>query len=312
MIECAACRRLFPEVMGAPTQRCPHCQHEQASVAAETSSATAPVARADPVAALSGAWAHARRRYHVLLALWLPALAVDLAAVYVLAFYERSAGLEGARLTTGQAMQYLGVALPLYLGVFTVKLASWSLVAAEPAGALRATLRRWPLLLLMGFMLLLTYLAGFALVLVGFLVFFHWFLYVPAIVADGEASPARAFERSRAFAREHKTAGFTALVLLLGLLVLVLAGLLTLALGGVGIAEVAGPVASWLVSPFLALLPATYWRIAKDARPVAAPAPLERTGRTRCPKCATLIRHDARAGPIDVTCPSCGYSGRVL
>lgn len=312
MIACAACRRLFPEVAGAPSQQCPHCGHDQASTAEPVAAPAAPAA--DPVAAVAAAWAHARRRYHVLLALWLPALVLEVAAAYLLAAYEQSAGLGASgRYTTGEAMQYLGLALPLYLGVYTVKLASWSVVAAEAGGTLRATIGRWPLLLVAGFVLVLTYLAGFALLLVGFLVFFHWFLFVPAALADGERSLAGAFERSRAFSREHRTAGFTALVLLLGVALVAVAGVLTFAMGAVGLEALAGPLASWLASPFLALLPAAYWRIGKTAR-AAAPAATapSRAGRTRCPRCATLVPYEPREGPVDVACPTCGYAGRVL
>src|SRR5438552_3186190 len=77
---------------------------------------------------------------------------------------------------------------------------------------------------------------------------------------------------SRAFARVPRTAGFTALALLVVLLVaavdaLVLGPLLARALAALGDAgaSLATALAGWPLGPLAPLLPAAYWKLAREA-----------------------------------------------
>ncbi|HVM45700.1 MAG TPA: hypothetical protein VM582_07165, partial [Candidatus Thermoplasmatota archaeon] len=224
MMECARCGRLFPEVVGAPTQVCPHCEHEMATPApAADARAPASGAHVDPVGAIQLAARVARTDYWRLLLLWLPALALELLAAVAVAAYSSASGLpDPARMSTGQQMQYLGVALPLLILFFTARLATWTFASARIldvalGGRRLASARRLLAPALAGGLVLtLAYMVG-AVFVVGFFVLLHWFLYVPAYLAQGLRVGA-AFDRSRRFARERRTHGFSALasILLVG------------------------------------------------------------------------------------------------
>lgn len=315
MIECPDCGRVYPDVVGAPTQVCPHCGREVDSPPSPRAAPALP--RADPVGALALAWRVARKDYLWLLLLWLPAFVVELGVAFAVSAYARSADLlvDGA-MTTGQQMQYLGVSLPLYVVVFTVRLAAWTFVAARALDVALggARLARWRTLvapaLAMGFVLTLAYAAGWLLLVVGFLVFFHWFVYAPAQLADGAEGLGAAFDRSRRFARERRTMGFTALALVVGCALVVPYFLLGNLAEPWGL--VAPPAWAWLVGPVLPLLAACFVAVARDAPapPAGGGAPARAT--TTCPQCRALIPYTPSSGPVEVTCPSCGRSGRVL
>lgn len=318
MMECPSCLRLFPEVAGAPTQVCPHCGHEASSRGRGAASVAS-----DPAGAARAAVQALRERYHVLLAMALPLLAYDLAAAFLDARLQAAFLPDGAG-TTGQRMQYLGVALPLTFLGSTLQLAFWSVAGAlvidRLAGGarVRATLRRWPTLLGLGFVLTLVYVTGLLLLLVPFFVVAHWFLYAPAAVADGERTITGAFESSRRFARARRTHGFTALVVMLWLAILLAAlladAMLAPRLGAIGPAL--GPLLAWLTAPIVPAFPAAFWAVAARAPEVAPPAPgapaAERFRTTKCPRCGTLIPYTATGSAVEVTCPTCGRAGRVL
>lgn len=336
MRTCPNCGRDHPEVVGADEQRCPYCGHETRTPPPEDAAAEMPFA--DPVGALSHAARFVSRHYPRLLLLWLPVLVADvLAALAVVAYQERSGLVDVADLSPSDALSLLGVALPLYFVDFAVTFAGWGLVAAhvlDPegrAGGARASFRgRLPGALAMGALLTLALLAGFVMLVIPFLVFLHLFLFAPAAFAGG-ARVGEAFDRSRRFARERATYGFTALVVLVGALILgatyLLAGMLHEALDAAGVRSVyvqavVEVLPAWLLSPLLPVLPASYWRLAAQAETasgaMADPAgasvtpAAERLRTTKCPRCGTLIRYASTGQPVEVRCPSCGASGRVL
>ena len=316
MMECPRCGRAYPEVAGADSQVCPHCGHE-----VDAPPAQAPLAkrnaRADPVGALEMAWRVGRREYPRLLLLWIPALAVELAAAFLVDAYGRGVGIpaDAAEMRTGQMMQWLGVAAPLYLLVFTTRLALWTFVAARTLDVALggSRLSRWRALLgpalAMGFVLTLAYAAGWMMLVVGFLVFYHWFLYAPAELADGAGGVAVACDRSRRFARERSTAGFTALALLVGALLLVPYFVLGALPGALGLAL--APLWGWLAGPIVPLLAASFVAVARERPPPGATRIVARSS-TRCPRCGTLIPYTPSGSAVDVVCPSCGRSGKVL
>lgn len=327
MITCPGCARVFPEVVGAPTQQCPHCAHEF------TPATTPPVIAmeragsvpADPVGAITTAWRVAKKDHMKLLLLWLPVPLVDLAVDALVEVYGRSQGFPSntALLTTGEQMELLGVALPLSILAYTLRLALWTFIALRTfdiilGGQRLMSWRRFVLpALLAGFVLTLTYIAGFLLVIVGFFVFLHWFIYVPAQLANGAPGVGAAFETSRRFSRERRTFGFTALIVLLAVASLTLDFGLARQPGWIGI--IAPAFAGWLFGPIVPLLVASFVAISV-AQPAPAPAPagvgVVGTGQTRsttaCPRCRTLIAYDPTGSAVDVTCSNCGYAGRVL
>lgn len=311
MMECPSCLRLFPEVIGAPTQVCPHCQHEMATPGAPAAAPVRALPPPDPVGAIQHAWGVARRDYPRLLLLWGPAVALELLAGWLLGVYEGAANLpeDVLLMTTGQRMQWLGVALPLFVLLIAARLALWTGIAARVLGVGRLGPRAWAPAFAAGLVLTVTYSAGVLLLLVGFFVFLHWFLYVPAMLARNPSSVSAAFEASRRFARERRTQGFTALILLVGS-ALLLATFLAGALGGM-LGLLAGAAVGWLVGPILPLLAASYVAVATDAPTDAEPPRIARVT-TSCPKCATLIPYEPSGSPIQVVCPNCGHSGRVL
>jgi len=320
MIECERCGRLYPEVVGAPSQVCPHCEHETGA-AAPRREAEPRAIPADPVGAITLAARVGAREYPRLLLLWLPALLVELAAGAIILAYSDALGIpDDGTSTTGQDMQLLGVAMPLLLLFFSARLATWSFVAARvfafaaPDAPRVAWRRLLPQALLGGFVLTLAYMAGALLLLIGWFVVLHWFAYVPAFVARG-GRVTSAFDESRRFAREHATFGFTAL------LALVLIGVyggwyaLSLALDG-WLAELAPALVLWLTGPLVPLLAASYVALASTEEK-EAPAPRSGAAEvvrasTKCPQCATLIPYTPTGAPVDVVCPSCGRAGRVL
>ncbi|HUR68941.1 MAG TPA: zinc ribbon domain-containing protein [Candidatus Thermoplasmatota archaeon] len=314
MRTCPSCGREYPEVAGAPTQVCPHCGFELAAAPA----GAAVVVGTDPVGAIRHAWRLARGHYLSFLVLWLPALALELAGDTLTDAYSRARGFTEP-MTTGEQMQLLGVALPLFLLLSIVQLALWTFVAARvlaltPMPAPRVSWRALlPAALLGGLVLTLTYTAGLLLLLVGFFVFLHWFLYVPAEIARGARGVGAAFEASRRFARERRTHGFTALVVLVGALAFVPYVALDGLPGWQGNALSA--LWAWLTGPVVPLLAASYVAIAQKGDPTTQRSVVPATrATTTCPRCATLIPYTpgASGGAVDVTCPSCGYAGRVL
>lgn len=320
MIECPRCGRLFPEVVGAPSQACPHCEHEfEASAALPRARSASPV---DAFGALAQAAGLGVRDYPRLLLVFLPAFLVELVVGFAIEAYAAAAGLaeDVESLTTGQQMQLLGVALPLLILLYTVRLALWTFVAARvldvSLGGRR--LAAWKGLLgpaiLMGFVLTLAFLAGALLLVVGFLVFLHWFAYAPAQLAAGAPTVGAAFDRSRRFAQEQRTYGFTALLVLVGLAVLV-PYFMTDALGGT-LGIVVPALVNWIGGPLVPLLAASFVALAKQGAPAAqafppAGAPA-RAASAKCPRCATLIPYEPAGAPVEVRCPSCGYRGKLL
>lgn len=323
MIECAHCGRLFPEVVGAPTQACPHCGHEfvpsakGAASSPSPASATAPV---DAFGALAFAARTGRRVYPKLLLVFLPALAIELVVGFATDAYAAAAGIPAdvESLTTGQQMQLLGVALPLLIALYTVRFALWAFVArvvlAEVGVGGPAWRKLLPAAALMGFVLTLTFIAGLFLVLVGFLVFLHWFAYAPAQLSAGAPGVGAAFDRSRRFAQRHRTYGYTALMVLVGLAVLI-PYFLTDALGGAA-GVIVPAIINWVGGPLVPLLAASYVALARGPKPEpkSPPEPSSPSVRssTKCPQCATLIPYTSSGAPVDVTCPACGYTGKVL
>lgn len=343
MLSCPSCGRAFPEVAGARTQVCPHCGHEGDSPAGlGPAAAPAPAAPpalsgsaglADPAAATAHAFRFFRSHYGRLLLLWTPTVLVDIVGALALNAYAHSTGIpeDPFQMSTSDQMRFLGVALPLFLVMYTVQLSLWAHVGSfvlreSGAGGASPSWRRLlPASLGLGLVLTFAYLAGLILLVVPFLIFFHWFLYAPAALAEKPRRASEAFDASRAFARERRTMGFTALVLLVWLgAALVSVVLATLGLAAVEAAGLAsttattlvGSLAAWLVMPLVPVLPASYWALAsREAapRPVRAGAPAaERFRTTKCPKCATLVPYTATGSPVDVVCPVCGHAGRVL
>ena len=312
-------------------QQCPHCGHEARTRAAETAGAPAAV---DPAGAAAHAFRFTGKRYLPLLLLWLPAGLVDLTGSLALAAYQVAAAIpeDLTTLTLSQQMRFLGVALPIMVTIYAAKLAAWTGVAAyvgdlvDPKGGHVAALRgRGLQIMMLGFALSLAYVAGLFLLIVPFLVFFHWFLFAPAALAEPGRSVGGALDASRRFAKERRTFGFTALVLF------VLAGLfiayIVLASVFLSVAEALGmtsdyaaaalqALAAWLVAPLSSVLPASFYWLAKQApseRPVDPAAPLaDRFRTTKCPGCGTLVPYTATGQPVDVTCPVCGRTGKVL
>jgi phage FluMu protein Com len=336
---CEACGRDFPEVFGEAEQKCPYCGRLQAaSPASQPQPQPQPFAheRVDPVAALRHAFQLLSRKYGVLLLVMLPAALVDLAVGVAVVAFVRAQGIPTDVFAMGvtDRLRYLGVALPLSLLSSVVGLASWSLVAAvalqedgvRPKGALRAMAGRLHLALAVGLLLTLAWTAGLLLLIVPGLVFLHWFLYAPAALVETGSVP-RAFERSRAFARERRTYGFTAVVLLVyfGLFVLdtLLASPESSLLQLVGVPSdyadaAATALGAWPLAMLVPLLPAAYYSLAQRAPDVPPPttplptAPAERFRTTKCPQCGTLVPYTATGGAVDVKCPVCGREGRVL
>src|SRR5207245_1488855 len=72
----------------------------------------------------------------------------------------------------------------------------------------------------------LSFFAGALLLLVTFFVFLHWFAYAPAALVETGSVP-RAFEASRDFARERRTYGFTAPIVLVWTALFVIATFLS-------------------------------------------------------------------------------------
>lgn len=322
MIECEGCGRLFPEVVGAPTQVCPHCEREMQTTLQSRAASRGPIP-VDPVGAITLAARVARTEYLRFLLLFLPALALEIGIGFVLEAYASAEGLptEVDAMSDGQRMQFLGVGVPLILLLYSVRMGLWTLVAARvldvAVGGKR--LSRWRELvapaLLMGFVLTLTFAAGVLLLVVGFLVFLHWFMYAPAQLAAGASGVGVAFDRSRRFARDQRTAGFTALVALVGLAVLV-PYFMADTLGGT-LAIVVPALINWVGGPLVPLLAASYVALAlKAPSRELAPASPPVVGRstTRCPQCATPIAYtpSVSGGATDVVCPSCGRAGKVL
>lgn len=324
MPACASCGQPLPD--GPASQTCPHCGHVPPSLANEF--------KADPAGAAALSLRVLKLRYPRLLMLWIPAVVLDLAGSLALAAYQSGAGFpeDLASMTQGQQLQFLGFALPIAAIVFGVRLALWGIVAALVLDtvdgkdeAVPAAMKRAPLFLGVGFLLMLAYSAGLVLLIVPFLVFFHWFMFAPAALASGAKGVGDAFEASRRFARERRTFGFTALVLFawfsVFLVYLIVGSSVIGALdaGGLGspyVQAIVSPLVSWLVAPVLPLFPAAYWALVARNPAMAPPNPeapaTERFRTTKCPDCGTLVPYTATGEPVDVQCPVCGRQGRVV
>ncbi len=338
VLRCPDCGRDVPEVLGADAQECPHCGAEVLALGPAPRAEGAGLV--DAAGAAAEAFRFARRHYGGVLLLWVPALVVDVAAALGVGYYEAShpipaAGDPGAQ---AAALSYLGVALPSFLLLVALNLALFAptggyvldRTGVTPPGksALAAAARAPLLLLALGLVLTLVYLGGALLALVGLLVFYHWFQFAPVALAHRRKGLGDAFEASRRFARERRVFGFTALsffALLAAFLaqVLLSAGadalLRLLHAQNLWTEAVAGWAPAWLVTPFLAILPAAYWSLAERApaqaaTPAAAPeaAPSGGFRTTKCPQCGTLVPYVATGAPVDVECPVCGRKGRVL
>jgi DNA-directed RNA polymerase subunit RPC12/RpoP len=333
MMTCRQCGRAFPEVIGEDVQECPHCGEEMLSARLGPEDPRRPAV--DAAGAAAAGFRFARRHYGGALLLWVPALVVDVGADLALAYYTSSHAIpeDPALLTTAQQLELLGVAIPVLLATLVLRLGLFGLTAAfvldrmRGAGTSLRDAARAPLrLLALGFTLMLTYVVGLLLVLVPFLVAFHWFQFAPAALADRRRGLADALNESRRFAREHRTFGFTALVLFvaLGALLVDLALSRGIAAGFAAAgaqnditAAFASAIPLWLVSPILAILPAAYW-VRGTAAPIdPAPAPetsaaAARFRTTKCPQCGTLVPYESTGAPVDVACPSCGRVGRAI
>lgn len=334
MRKCGRCGRDFPEVRGADEQTCPHCG---AVTLTPQRAAQAPrVGRvADPVSALSLAFRIWVKHPFALLLLWIPAVLVNVAASLTLAAYAQANGFptDPFAMTDAQRLEYLGVALPGAVAVFVIELALWGVVSAfvasteGDANALKKVGSRVLPLVIGGLLLTVALGAGLVLLVVPFFVFLHWFMFVPAALAEGKSVP-EAFAASRQFARERMTFGFTALVVLVWVGIFVIDSVISALFGGVfgafgaegGYANaISGALGMWALAPFLPLLPAAYWALAKQApvEGVAAPIapdarPSERFRTTKCPQCGTLVPYSATGQPVDVVCPVCGRAGKVV
>lgn len=314
---------------GAPEQACPHCGHEFAPEG--TAEEAKP--RADPVAALAHAFRFAKRHYGAALVLWIPALLLDVGATLAVGAYEHARGLDVdvAAMSDAQRLSWLGVAAPILLLTFVLKLALFAPVGAlvldrsqEGSRALRAVARMPVTLAALGLLLTLAYVVGALFALVGFFVLFHWYQYAPVALAQRRRGLGDAFEASRRFARERRTYGFTALVLLVALAAFLVAQGVEIGVDAFLRAQgwshewtdaLVGGVASFLVAPFVAILPASFWVIAahEPPAPVAqAETPRPQAKTTRCPQCATLIPYEPTGAPVAVVCPKCGRKGSVI
>lgn len=335
MRTCPQCRREFPAVEGAPTQQCPHCGHESG----DAPRATAAPARTDPAGAASEGFRLFRKHYGAILLVWLPAAIAEIVGGLALLAYERQTNLPStlealSALPLGDQLRLLGVVLPVVLVTYGVQMAMWTRVAAivhraiEPDAPALPKGRRSAAVFGLGMTLAFVHAAGLVFLIVPFLIFFHWFLFAPAALAGGASGIGAALEESRRMAKERKTYGFTALVLLTLVSATLLAGML--AASGIGMlrflgvrsAEVDTLVAAganWLLLPVVATLPAAFYFLARKAPAPGAPekvdpgAPASQRFRTtKCPGCGTLVPYTATGQPVDVTCPVCGRSGKVL
>lgn len=328
MIDCPACGRAFPAVEGATEQTCPHCGHEFGTFL----KGDLPRPPADPAAAAAAGFRIFVKRYPSFLLLWLPVLLVDVAVELSLQAYGNRVGLptDLAQVDAATALRYLGVGVPLYLAFYAVQLAFFAVIAAHvldhAAGeggtaTLRATLAKPGALLGLGLVLMLAYLGGLVLLIIGAVVFFHWYQFAPAALADRRRGVVDALQASRRFAKERRTFGFTALVLFVAFALAIVWAVLSAAggaiFGGAPLARIlVGALASWLLTPLVAILPAAYWAIAQHAPPPDPGAPqgppAERFRTTKCPQCGTLVPYEASDGPVEVACPVCGRKGKVL
>lgn len=325
----------MPEVLGADTQECPHCGAE---VASSTSAVPEPRTMVDAAAGAAAALRVARTSYLAALLLWIPALVVDVAASLGISYYQSSHGIppDVAAIDDAQRLELLGVGVPLLALTFLLKLALFAPTAGlvldrmgvtREGSALASAARRVLAILALGAILLLLYVVGTLLALVGLIVLYHWFQFAPAAFADRRGGVTDALGASRRFAQERRAYGFTALSFFALFAAIVLD--LVLNAGGNMLMRallpqdwsdaIVGSVALWLVTPFLAILPAAYWGLATraPAPPAApdaeAPAPAPRAlATTKCPQCATLIPYTPTGAPVDVTCPVCGRKGKVL
>lgn len=322
MLECPACRRLYPEVGGAPTQVCPHCQHEadvepDAAEAARAAAGARSSIPADPVGALQLAARVARRTYPRLLLLTLPAVVVYFAFTFGLGRYEASLGLsvDMATWTLSERMRYAGIALPGALLWSIAVFVSWAYVAARVLDVAQGVsrVRHGFLGKALGGALVLT------LTMLG-VITLHWSMYTPAFLAQQPISAGTAFDRSRRFANARRAFGFTALVFFVGFVALLpfffggatLGGLLAASLIGWSLA----PAVPLLIASFVALSTGDVELGKLQPRDVRVEAKEEvtpqRVGRTSCPSCGTPISYTPTGFPVDVVCPSCGKAGRVL
>lgn len=315
-------------------------------------------ARADPAGAAAEGWRAFTGAYPRMLLAWAPVVATHALAGALLAAYASATGFPlddlGAStggLDMGETMRFLGVGVPLFFVASAATLVGWGLVARVVERQLGGTptprgdvfRAPWPALAALSAALVLIYSAGVMLALVGFLVFLHWFLYAPAALADRRAGVGDALEESRRFARERRAYGFTALVALAWVAVVVvgtaLGGAIETGLRALGadasLAEaLASPLGAWPLAPLVPALPAAFWWLARreesmrDASaPMAHAPPPEgphggdrtegngeerRTRSTKCPQCGALVAYKPTGKPVDVTCPVCGRAGRVL
>lgn len=332
VLRCPACGRDVPEVLGAESQECPHCG--EAILAARQESA-----RVDATAGAVAALRVARKAYGAALLLWVPALVVDVAASMGISYYQASHGIpeDLAGITDAQRLAFVGVGAPILLATLLLKLMLFAPTAGlvidrmdprrEAGSALAFAARAVFGTLTLALILLVLYLGGVVLALVGLVVFYHWFQFAPAAFADRAKGVGDALSASRRFAQERRAFGFTALSFFALLLAIILdlvinaAGtrVLDLVLPASWSDAIVGSLALWLVTPFLAILPAAYWTLATRAKPTDVSAPIEpdapasaRFRTTKCPQCGALIPYTATGAPVDVACPVCGRAGKVL
>ena len=255
--------------------------------------------------------------------------------------------LQGAE--PDKLMRFAGVAFPLFALTIVARVLAATAVAAEALDALRVDggghlarlRRRMPSAL--GFALGVTLLAlaiptvaalpfvvvfggiGIVLMIIPLVVVFHLFLFAPAAQAHAAGGMAASIRESRRFARERRTFGFTLFVLLAlvgaSIVTAIVAYLASLGAEAAGAPPLwadlaASSLLNWLLLPVVAAMPAGFYALARQApaeRPVDASAPAaERFRTTKCPGCGTLVPYTATGQPVDVTCPVCGRTGKIL
>jgi len=273
---------------------------------------------AGAVAEAARAWA---RDFPRLWLAWLPGLLAGVLAYGVDSWLTARLGLDEPNLATGDQLRVLGIGLGLSLAAWSVQLAAWVAVAARyrrQVGGLSQA--GWLSAIALGTLLALAYTGGVLLLILP-LFFLHWWAYAPAaLVRDGGAATT-SLMTSRRFARDRGAYGFTALlfvVMMLWVGAQVIADNLALTLAGKMLGRA---VLSSLFGPFVALLPAVFFlaraRESADAPASSGDALPDQTApevarATTCPRCQTLIAFTPAAeGATEVTCSSCGRSGRV-
>lgn len=268
---------------------------------------------------------------------WVPVLVADLVLSFALLAWDGATGPIGALEPTPANLptflRYLGLALPLYFLLWTVKLAYWGAHAplvlqalhgerVDPSAAF-ATLRvRAVPIAATAAALAILYAASGFFFLVPFVFFFHFYVFAPVAAAEADGGGvADALARSRGVARRNRTLGFTVAVLLVILgafLVAAAASKLALA-AATAVApawalmaeHVAASVVAWLIAPLSATIVATYWFGATRGLPeaptlLAEPRPAPAVAPSGGAADAWGAPRRERVEEKNTKCPGCG------